>query len=210
MTANTLSTRTFFRFAIPVLLLLGLGACTPVGAALGVGASVGVYSQQERGIEAAALDSKISLDIFDKWFKHDHTMIADLSREVHDGRVLITGVVETSEKRDKAGELVWQVEGVNEVLNEIQVTEDHSIMNTAKDSWISTQLETELLFSRDVRNINYAVETVNGVVYLFGIGRSDREIEVATNIARNIDGVKKVVNHMRVRPGTQSAERQAQ
>ena len=200
----------FAKAGFSFLMLSLATACTPIGAALGVGATAGVYSQQERGIETAATDSRISLDIFDQWFKYDHVMVAKLSREVHDGRVLVTGVVDKTEKRDAAGALVWKVNGVREVINETQVVEDFSMLDSAKDGWISTQLETKLLFDRDVRNINYTIETVNGVVYLFGIGRSQKELDVALNHARNIEGVTKVVNHINLPRGTQSAERMAQ
>ncbi|MEQ9328036.1 MAG: BON domain-containing protein [Rhodospirillales bacterium] len=205
-----LSLRPMIRLAALLAAGVALASCTPVGAALGVGATAGVYSQQDRGLNAAANDSKIALDIFDKWFKWDHTMPVALSKEVHNGRVLITGIVDKPEQRDKAGELVWQIENVKEVINEIQVGIDHNVVDSAKDSWISTQLETQILFDRDIRNINYMIDTVNGTVYLFGMGRSQTEVDIVANHARNIEGVTKVVSHVELLPNAQSAERLAQ
>jgi osmotically-inducible protein OsmY len=210
MTDSRHLARPLIRLAALVVAGAALAGCTPVGAALGVGATAGVYSQQDRGLNAAAYDSKIALDIFDKWFKWDHTMPVALSKEVHNGRVLITGIVDKPEQRDKAAELVWQIDNVKSVINEIQVGVDHGMADSAKDSWISTQLEAQILFDKDVRNINYMIDTVNGTVYLFGMGRSQMEVDIVASHARNIEGVKKVVSHVELRADAQSAERLAQ
>jgi hypothetical protein len=67
------------------------------------------------------------------------------------------------------------------------------------DSWITTRIRSSLLFEKDLYSLNYTVETVNGVVYLTGIGQDEVEINRVVEVARNVGGVKKVVNHVKVK-----------
>jgi osmotically-inducible protein OsmY len=85
------------------------------------------------------------------------------------------------------------------VLNEIQVTDRGGLLDFALDTWVSTQLRTKLLLDRDIRALNYNVETVNGVIYLIGIAQNELELERVTNHARTIENVVKVVSHVRIK-----------
>jgi osmotically-inducible protein OsmY len=63
----------------------------------------------------------------------------------------------------------------------------------------TTQLRSKLLLDKNVRAINFNVETVNGVVYLIGIAQDQAELERVTNHARTITNVVKVVSHARLK-----------
>ena len=92
--------------------------------------------------------------------------------------------------------MAWQAKGVREVLNELEINDQSSLRNYAKDVWITTQLKIKLLGDAEISGINYSVDTLNGVVYLFGIAQSQAELDRATGHARNISGVSKVVSHV--------------
>ena len=53
----------------------------------------------------------------------------------------------------------------------------------------------------NVRSVNYTIETSNGSVYLIGSARSQAELDHATDLARNVGGVKRVVSYVEIRPG---------
>ena len=89
--------------------------------------------------------------------------------QVYMGRVLLTGTVETAEMRAEAVKLAWTAEGVKEVINEIQLTGLAGASGFARDTWISTQLKSALLFDKQIASINYSIETVAGTVYLIGL-----------------------------------------
>ena len=55
-----------------------------------------------------------------------------------------------------------------------------------------------MLRDRDISDVNYTVETVNGIVYLMGIARSRPALDKVTTHARNIAGVQKVISHVRL------------
>jgi osmotically-inducible protein OsmY len=186
------------------LLLLGLigaagslGGCT--SAILGIGATGAVAFAQERSIGAAFDDKGIQLLINAELLRADEKLFRQVDVESIEGRVVLTGAVPTAEKRLQATEIAWQAPGVKEVNNELQVTDEGDVVDFAKDTWITTQLRTKILTDTEIFDINYTVETVNGVVYLLGIAKTQEELDRVTDHARNINGVVKVVSHVRLK-----------
>lgn len=174
-----------------------LAGCSPAGVAVGAGASAGVAAMQERGIKGAVSDTKIRLQINDKWLKADEVMYRKVNLQVQEGRVLVTGLVPSEEMRAQAVRLAWQADGVQEVINEIEIG-DLSVGQLATDTWISTQLKSDLLLDSEIYSINYSIETVAGTIYLIGIARSQAELDRVVNYARNLGGVREVVSYVRV------------
>jgi osmotically-inducible protein OsmY len=111
--------------------------------------------------------------------------------------VLLTGQLPSEEMRLEAVRLAWQADGVEEVINEIQIG-DSSVGDLATDTWISTQLKTDLLLDSEVYSINYSIETSNGVVYILGVARSQAELDRVIDYARNLANVRRVVSYVRV------------
>ncbi len=181
---------------IVVMLAVWLGGCA--GAAVGAGATVGVAAYQERSVEMAARDLKLEVQIIDLWYKRDNVLPVKLGVEVYEGRALLTGVIEDAQIRTDVVGLAWQVEGVKEVINEIQVVSGRSV-NLARDSWITAQLKSKLLFDDKISAINYNIETVNGIVYLIGIGQDQGEVDRVTAHAKNISYVRRVISHVRLK-----------
>lgn len=185
------------QFAI-VLATAIIPACTPVDMAVGAGAATGVAASQERGIVTSAKDTAISFQIQELWFRTNYEMFGKLSTSVSEGRALLTGKVQDPEMRVEAVKLAWQVDGVAEVINEIEVVNTGSLADSARDFWITTQLRGHLTFDKEIRSINYSIDTVNGTVFLMGIARSQAELDRVTNHARNLAYVRRVVSYVRV------------
>lgn len=183
-------------YMLPALLLasLGLGGC--VGAAIGAGAAGGIAVAQERSLGSAIDDNVIQANVNHQLLQHSEALFSKVGTEVIEGRVLLTGVVSTPDDRVTATRLAWKAKGVKEVLNEIEVNDKSALTNIAKDGWITAQLHARMLADQQVRDINYSVETVNGVIYLFGIAQDEGELKRVTAHARNIKGVNKVVSHV--------------
>lgn len=183
--------------AVLVALAVGLGGCA--GAAVGAGATLGVAAYQERGVAGAFMDQKTAFRIRELWFRHDHVLPAKVGIEVYEGRALLTGVVDSEQMRADAVGLAWKAEGVVDVLNEIQVSSEGGIVELARDSWITAQLEYKLTFDEEIMAINYAIETVNGTVYLIGIAQSPQEVDRVIAHARTIEYVLDIVSHVRIK-----------
>ncbi len=179
------------------LALLAVSGCGP-GVVAGGGASIGIAVAQERSPGDAVDDTIIASQIVSNFYQFDIELLRQVSAEVVEGRVLLTGSVAKPENRVEAVRLTWQIDGVSEVLNEIQVTDRGGLVDFALDTWISTQLRTKLLLDREIKALNYNVETVNGVIYMIGIAQDALELERVTNHARTIENVQKVISHVRV------------
>lgn len=184
-------------FALAILLLLpaalALNGCT--GAVIGAGAAVGVSVAQERSVGAAFDDKTIHTQISAALLRKSESLFANVNVEIHEARVLLTGNVDDADDRGIAAAIAWRINGVKEVLNEVTVGEESGLKDLAKDSWITTQLRTELLRDTAIADINYSVETINGVVYILGIAQDQVELDALISHARNIKGVRKVVSH---------------
>jgi hypothetical protein len=128
-------------------------------------------------------------------------MNSQLNLSVYQGRVVITGTVSNPEWRVEAVKLAWQVDGVKEVHSDVELGDKSSLADSARDTWISTRLRSAITFDGQIRSLNYSIETVNGTVYVMGSARTQGELDLVTNYARNIPNVKKVVTYVEVRPG---------
>ena len=173
-----------------------LSSCSPVGLAVGAGASLMTASQTEKGLKVSAKDLRIKTEINHNLFQKDHELFGAVKVSVDNGKVLITGSVLNPQDRIEISKLSWKVNNVREVINEVQVTNKASFTDRAKDLFINKSLQTQLLLDQSINFINFSVDTVNGVVYIFGIARDQEEINRIIKHARNINYVENIINYM--------------
>jgi osmotically-inducible protein OsmY len=93
--------------------------------------------------------------------------------------------------------LAWQADGVREVINEIRVGDEGTVADFARDAWITSQINSKLLFDREVSAIDYSVETVNQVVFIMGIAQSPAELDRVIGHAKNVGYVRRVISYVR-------------
>ena len=106
--------------------------------------------------------------------------------------MLLTGEATTAEQRDIVVSLVSIIQGVKHVANEISVTEPTAFANRVHDSWITGQVKARMLGTENLKATRIKVVTERSVVYLMGLV-SRREADLATEDARSVSGVKRVV-----------------
>jgi osmotically-inducible protein OsmY len=182
-----------------MLLLLALSACTPLGAVVGAGATVGVGAAQDRGLRTAVSDTEIQTQVNAKWAGESLTMFNRLGTMVHEGRVLVTGRVDDDAMRAKALELASLVQGVTQVIDEVQVGPSGRTVDYGRDLWIIGQLRSKLTFDGNVSGVNYVIDSVGGAVYLMGIAQNQAELDRVIGHARNQSYVRRVVSHVRIK-----------
>jgi osmotically-inducible protein OsmY len=182
-----------------------LAGCSPAGVAVGAGAGAGVAAAQERGFKGAMNDTRIRLDINHLWFQESTTLYSKVNLQVQEGRVLLTGNVPDPQTRLNAVRLAWQVNGVREVINEIEVNDTSSIMDAARDEWIATKVKTKLLVDREIDAINYSIETVNQTVYLMGVAQDQAELDRVIAHVKDTAYVRRVVDYVRLKDDPERA-----
>lgn len=182
-------------FAAPLLIVssLALTACDPISLAIGAGAAAGSMALEERGFERAAIDRDISYNISQSLSQHGGTDYINVAVSVIEGRTLLTGTVSERQLRLDAIELAWKVDGVEEVFNEIQVTDDGGVINLSRDLLIKSNLSTAITFDEKIHAVNYNTSVVNGTVYLFGIAQNDAELQQLVAHAKQISYVRRVI-----------------
>ncbi len=190
-------------YLIPILALpIALGGC-PVAIVGGIAAAggAGYAANQERGVGGVAGDFTIKTNIQNAWLQANPKLQGDIGVTVYEGRALLTGKAPTPEMKAEAQQLASGVKGVRAVYNEIEVAPSETVWSSAKDAWITSQVRSGLIFNSHIRSDNYTVETVDRSVYLIGSARSQVELDTATNVARYLPGVKRVVSYVEIRPG---------
>jgi osmotically-inducible protein OsmY len=180
---------------------VSLAACAPnpTSLAIGAAATVAVKASQERGLATSVGDDRIWTEINARWLDADAVMFHKLQLQVHEGRALITGVVQKPEMQVAAIRIAWEVDGVDEVIDEIRVAEQDDFGGNLQDVWIVEQLRGRLLIDRAVRAINYSIESVKGTIYLIGIAQSAAELQRVIDHARDIAYVRRVVSYVRIK-----------
>ena len=164
------------------------------------GASKAVLiDKEERSFNNYVEDTIILAQLKNLYFSNNEIIFFNVSVEVVEGRILLTGTVNQIDQRIEATKLAWGIVGVIEVSNEIQMNNDESILDYADDLIMKTKINAKLLLEQDVLNINYSVEVVNGIVYLIGIAQNQVELDIVITISKNTYGVQNVISYVRLK-----------
>jgi len=185
------------RSAAAIALIGMLAACTQPSGLINVASS----PAEDRSFDTLSADTAITFDINEILLGEQYRdLFAEISTDVYERVVLLTGTVKFAQNKQRATDLVRSVKGVKRIVNELQVTSDYGIGPAANDLWIETKLKVLLLGTKDIRSINYRWRSVNGTVYLIGAARSQQEMNTVLDVIRRTERVKRVVNHAWVRP----------
>ena len=174
--------------------LINLTNCAP--AVVGVGTAAVAASSTEKGFSTSVSDSVIFAKISDKFIQEDASLITSVDLSVNDGAVLLTGKVKNFEKKMLITRLSWEVKGVKEVINEVQVSSRVSIKDVAKDVAASAQLRASLISDPDISSLNYSIDVVNGIIYLAGVASDENERNRVVSHAQLTRFTKKVINYI--------------
>lgn len=167
----------------------GLSACVPLvmgGAAVGTLVAVDRRTSgtqlEDEGIEFRATNRLHGL-----YGDRAHVNVTSWNRQV-----LLTGEVPTQEDRQKAEQTLREVENVRSVVNDLVVAPPSSLSQRSNDTLITGKVKASFVDAKDLVSAAFKVVTERGVVYLMG-RVTQREATRATEIARGVSGVTKVV-----------------
>ena len=175
---------TFFSFLI-------LTGCVGVGSEGVLGTGVSIYLDP-RSLGTQIDDSIMQKSLLIRIAKTDKKYILDVSPKVVDGHIFLTGVVEKVDEKILMTKLAWKIEGARSVKNNIEVKDKFSLKNYSQDVLISSQMKVALLANKKISMSNYQVNTVNQVIFIFGIAANEAERREVMNEASLIKDVKSV------------------
>ena len=199
----------FYRTALLCALSLpfGLGGCAvAVIGGMAAAGGAGYEAAQERGVAGSFHDVETKTELQSALLDANPALPTLLTVTVYDHRVLLTGRVPNPEMKAQARQIASARPGVRAVYDEIEVGPGPNGIAEAQDAWITARLRSELVLDANIRSGNFTIDTADGSVYLIGTARSQGEIERATQIARYVPGVKRVVSYMDIRSGVPVAD----
>ena len=172
-----------------IVLLSGLSACAPLVVGGAVMTGMVAVDRRTTGIqlEDEGIELRTAQGLRQNLGENAHVNVTSYNRQV-----LLTGEVATAAQKDTADKLAQSQENVKAVANELTVQAVSSLTQRSKDIIITGQLKAFFVDAKDLQSNAFKVVTENGVVYLMGRVTS-REAQRATDIARSVSGVTKVV-----------------
>jgi osmotically-inducible protein OsmY len=188
-------------FILISVISFSLSSCIPAVFTAATASTFATAKDRSFGdtIDDSVIHTKLKKEFMVRGFKK---LYYKITPEVVQGRVLLTGELESDEDVISAVDIAWSISGVKEVINELKISENSNKFDAAqytKDTWISGRIKAALFFNRTIKFVNYTVITQKNVVYLFGIARTDEELNEVTKIASEIAGVERVVSYVHMR-----------
>ena len=188
--------RNFNHFFYLFLIIMSISGCA--GTLVGGAASIGLASVQERSIKDAAIDLKLEIQIQEKLFRTSSgKLFTNVGVTILEQRVLLVGNVESQKLRDLASTISWSISPkIKDVLNELTIGENTSLVSEAKDARISLSLSGLLLGDAEISDINFSHSVSKQIIFLIGIAQDNNELDKVIYHARTVKGVKKVISHL--------------
>lgn len=181
--------RTLCAVLAAAALTAGLSACAPliiggavVGGVMAVDRRTAGTQVEDEGIELRA-SNRIRETLGDRV----HVNVTSYNRQV-----LLTGEAPNAQDRQTVEQIVSGVENVRSVVNDLAVVPITSLSQRSNDTFITGKVRASLVDAQDISANSFKVVTERNIVYLMG-RVSQREANRATDIARGVTGVSKVV-----------------
>ena len=180
------------KLLIFILISFILTGCVGVGSKglFGTGVSVAL---DPRTVGTQIDDSIMQKSISAKILAKDKKYLLVVKTKVIDGRIFVTGKVDSPEEKLMITKLAWETKGARSVRNDIKIKEEFNFKQSAKDLLITSQLRTALIVNKNIKATNYQIDTYKKKIYLYGIAITSDEKENVLDEAKKIKDVQDVI-----------------
>ena len=181
-----------FKFILVVLIGIFLSSCIGVSSTgiFGTGVSVAL---DPRTVGTQIDDTIMQKNLKAKILLRNKKHFLAVKSKVIDGRIFLTGKVESPEEKLQLTKSAWEIKGVRSVRNDIKIKEEFDFQRSAKDVLITSQLRTALIFNKNIKASNYQIDTYKKKIYVYGIALTSEERDLVTSEAKEILDVKDVI-----------------
>ena len=184
------------KFIVAILFLFTFQSCAPIIGALGV-ASVG-SAVKEKGIGTSINDGIIYTKILNKIFKFNPDINPYITVSVDNSSVLLTGKIKKAIDKIKITQIIWEIKGVKEVNNELQITDNTNIKNIARDIASIAEIRTRIMSDDRINSLNFSIDVVNDIAYISGFSENKEEVKLVTDHATKARFVKEIFNYITI------------
>ena len=180
------------KILIFVLISFILTGCVGVGSKglFGTGVSVAL---DPRTVGTQIDDSIMQKTISAKILAKDKKYLISVKTKVLDGRIFITGKVDSPEEKLMITKLAWETKGARSVRNDIKIKEEFNFKQSAKDILITSQLRTAIIVNKNIKATNYQIDTYKKKIYIYGIALTSEEKDLVISEAKEILDVEDVI-----------------
>ena len=123
----------------------------------------------------------------------DKKYLLSVNSKVLDGRIFITGKVDSPEEKLKITKTAWETKGARSVRNDIKIKEKFDFKQSAKDFLITSQLRTAMIVNKTIKATNYQIDTYKNKIYIYGIAITTDEKNEVLNEAKQISDVEDII-----------------
>jgi len=175
------------------ILLITISGCmgTSSTGVLGTGVSI---ATDPRTIGTQIDDNIMQKNLSARIINRNAKYLFAVKPKVIDGRIFITGKVNTVEEKLNITKLAWETKGARSVKNDLKIREQFDIQQFSKDILITSQLRTVMIASKTIKSTNYNIDTYKKKIYIYGIAESEEERSEVINEAKQILDVDDVIS----------------
>ncbi len=177
-----------FNFLI-VLVLTGCIGASSTGV-FGTGVTVAI---DPRSLGTQIDDSIMDKSLDARLISLNKNYLLNVKTKILDGRIFITGKVDTPEEKLKITKIAWETKGARSVKNDLIIKEKFNFQQSAKDVLITSQLRSAMIFNKKIKAVNYQIDTYKKTIYVYGISQNEDERDEIIKEAKEILDVKDVV-----------------
>ena len=181
-----------FRFILAILIVIVLSSCAGVSSKgiFGTGVSIAF---DPRTVGTQIDDSIMQKNLAAKILVKDKKYLLSVKPKVIDGKIFLTGKVDSPEEKLLLTKLAWEIKGVRSVRNDIKIKEEFNFKSSAKDILITSQLRTAMILNKNIKASNYQIDTYKKKIYVYGIALTAEEKDLVISEAKEILDVEDVI-----------------
>ena len=157
---------------------------------LGTGVSIAL---DPRSLGTQIDDSIMQQNLRARLISADKSYIISVKTKILDGRIFLTGKVNSVEDKLKITKLAWEIKGARSVNNDLQIKEKFDFKRSAKDLLITSQLRAAIIGNKKIKSVNYNIDTYKKIIYVYGIAQNKTERDEVTKEAKQILDVEDVI-----------------
>ena len=178
-------------FLLFVLFLVTSCVGTSSTGVFGTGVSIAL---DPRTIGTQIDDSIMQKNLTAKIINMNKNYILSVKSKVIDGRIFITGKVDTVEEKFKITKLGWEIKGARSVKNDLRIKDEFNFKQTAKDILITSQLKVAMISNKKIKSVNYNIDTYKKKIYIYGLSKDEEERAEVINEAKQVLDVEDVIS----------------
>jgi len=181
-----------FKFILAILMGLILSGCVGVSSkgVFGTGVSIAF---DPRTVGTQMDDSIMEKNLATRILIKDKKYLLSIKSKVLDGRIFLTGKVDSPEEKLILTKLAWETKGARSVRNDIKIKEEFNFKRSAKDILITSQLRTAFILNKNIKSTNYQIDTYKKKIYIYGIALTSEEKDLVISEAKEILDVEDVI-----------------